>query len=183
MGGFILTAGTKLLAAHHNDEFDSYIEFYRGPNVIGFFDRGPAPKEPLSNIWDDIIQQVVHDNTTDPQNIFEGHTDRNDGLCLLPNLNKKAHKNLLNRWRIYFKKFIFPKTQQEQLIAEIFNALQDHTIKYIVFDVAETAAYGIASARHTDSAGSDYQQITLQTVELPVDPGYGPNYVRDFRPV
>jgi len=183
MGGFIQTAGTKLLAAHYNDEFDSYIEFYRGPNVIGIFDRGPAPKLPLNNIWDDIIQQVVQDNTTDPQNIFEGHTDRNDGLCLLPNLNKKAHKNLLNRWRIYFKKMILPQAQQRQLITEIFNALQNHTIKYIVFDVAETPAYGIVSATLADSNGDAFQHITLQTIELPVDPGFGPNYVRDFRPV
>ena len=115
MGGFIQTAGTKLLAGHYNDEFDTYIEFYRGPNVIGFFDHGPSPKTPLTNnIWDNIIQQTEHNNSTDPQNIFEGHRDRNDNLCLLPNQNKKAHKNLLNRWRLYFRK-IFPQSSARHI--------------------------------------------------------------------
>jgi hypothetical protein len=181
MGGLIQTAGTKRLAAHYNEEFDQFIEFYRGSNVIGVFDRGPLPGKPL-NVWDDVIQQIQHNSTTDPAGDFPDHTDRGDGLCLLPN-DRKTHKNLLNRWRLYLRK-ILPQAQHNDLIDAIFNVLKDHTISYIVFDVVQTAAWGIATANHVDSDGNNYKTILLQTmVELPVDPGFGPNFIRDHRPI
>ena len=180
MGGLIQTAGTKRLAAHYNEEFDQFIEFYRGPNVIGFFDRGAPPKN--LNVWDDVVQAIQHNATTDPLGDFPDHTNRSDGLCLVPN-DKKTHKNLINRWRLYLRKFL-PAMQHGQLIDAINNVLKDHTISYIVFDVvASGGGYGIASVRHTDSDGNDFQQITLQTTELPIDPGFGSNYIRDHRPV
>jgi hypothetical protein len=178
MGALIQTAGTKKLAAHYNEEFDQFIEFYRGPNVISIFDRAGKP----FNVWDDIIQNVQHNGTTDPAGDFPDHTDRTDGLCLLPN-DRKTHKNLLNRWRVYLRKFL-PPAQHDDLIDAIFNVLQDHTISYIVFDVVQAAAWGIVTATHVDSDGKNYKTIVLQTViELAVDPGFGPNFIRDHRPV
>ena len=181
MGALIQTAGTKRLAAHYNEEFDQFIEFYRGPNVISVFDRGPAPGKPL-NIWDDIIQQIQHNNQTDPAGDFPDHTSPGDILCLLPN-EKKTHSHLTNRWKLYLRKYL-PQTQHNQLIDAIFTVLKDHTISYIVFDVVQMPAWGVVSGRHTDSDGNDYETITLQTaIELAVDPGFGPNYIRDHRPI
>src|SRR5258708_586319 len=100
MGGLIQTAGTKRLAAHYNEEFDTYIEFYRQSSVIAFFDRSGGHLD----AWDDVIGQIKHDHTTDPTGIFPDHTERGDNLCLLPKV-KKTHPNLLNRWRIYLKRY------------------------------------------------------------------------------
>jgi hypothetical protein len=179
MGGLIQTAGTKRLAAHYNEEFDTFIEFYRGSNVISYFLR-PAGKD--LNVWDDIIQNVQQNSSTDPLGDFPDHTSRADNLCLLPN-EKKPHQNLTNRWKLYLKKYL-PKAQHNQLIDAIYAVLNDHSYCYIVFDVVQMAAYAIVATDNLDSDGNKYKMIVLQTaVELPVDPGFGPNFIRDHRPV
>jgi len=177
MGSLIQTAGTKRLAAHYNDEFDTFIEFYRQANVIGHFDR----KGYAWNVWDNVIQQVVHSNATDPSGDFPDHTHRSDGFCLLPG-DRKSHKNLITRWRIYLKKFLPPKVHND-LIDAIHDVLKDNSYDYIVFDVAEDPAYSIDATDQWDTDGSKYKLIVLKTVELLVDPGYGPNAIRDHRPV
>jgi hypothetical protein len=177
MGGLIQTSGTKRLAAHYNEEFDTYIEFYRQSSVITFFDRAGTHL----NVWDDIIQQIKQNNATDPLGDFADHTDRNDNLCLLPK-DKKTHKNLLQRWKLYLKK-VLPQAQHDQLIDAIYTALSDNTCTYIVFDAVQAAAYAIDATSKQDSDGNSFMMIVLETVELPVDPGYGPNFVRDNRPV
>ena len=177
MGALIHTAGTKKLAAHYNDEFDTFIEFYRQANVIGHFNRNAVDW----NVWDNVIQQIKHNNSTDPSGDFPDHTDRNDGFCLIPT-EKKSHKNLLIRWRIYLKK-VLPVTQHNELIDAIYAVLLDNSYDYIVFDVVEDMAYAIDATDHLDADGSKYKLIVLKTQELPVDPGYGPNAIRDHRPV
>jgi hypothetical protein len=177
MGGLIQTRGTKRLAAHYYYEFDTYIEFYRQSSVITYFIRNGSHL----NVWDDIIQNIRNDNTTDPLGDFPDHTDRGDKLCLIPG-DKKSHKNLLRRWKLYLKK-VLPPTQHDQLIDAIYTALSDDTYGYIVFDVVQAKGYAITPTDNLDSDGNKFMMIVLETVELPVDPGYGPSFIRDSRPV
>jgi hypothetical protein len=177
MGALIHTSGTKKLAAHYNDEFDTFIEFYRQANIIGHFNRGGANW----NVWDNVIQQIKHNSATDPSGDFPDHTDRSDGFCLIP-ADKKSHQNLLTRWRIYLKK-VLPAAQHNNLIDAIYNVLRDNSYDYIVFDAVEDAAYAIDATDQVDADGSKFKLIVLKTQELPVDPGYGPNAIRDHRPV
>jgi hypothetical protein len=177
MGALIHTSGTKKLAAHYNDEFDTFIEFYRQANIIGHFNRSGTDW----NVWDNVIQQIKHSDTTDPSGDFPDHTDRNDGLCLLP-AEKKSHKNLITRWRIYLKK-VLPTNVHNHLIDAIYNVLLDNSYDYIVFDAVEDVTYAIDATDKVDPDGSKFKLIVLKTIELPVDPGYGPNAVRDHRPV
>jgi hypothetical protein len=180
MGSLILTAGTKRLAAHYNEEFDTFIEFYRQSSVIEFFDTANS-----DNVWDDVITQIKDDNTTDPTGAFPDHTKRGDKLCLLPG-DKKSHPNLLNRWRIYLKKFL-PPQQHTDLLDAIYKALSDSSYSYIVFDTRQSTAnppgYAIDATDHQDSDTNKYMLIVLVTAEMPVNPGFGPNYIRDQRPV
>ena len=180
MGGLIQTAGTKRLAAHYNEEFDTFIEFYRQSSVIEFFDTANS-----NNVWGDVITQIKHDNTTDPTGTFPDHTRRGDMLCLLPG-DKKSHPNLLNRWRVYLKKFL-PAQQHSDLLDAIYKALSDSSYSYIVFDARQSTTkppgYAISATDQQDSDKNKYMLIVLETKEMPLDPMLGPSYIRDQRPV
>src|SRR5438477_10807191 len=92
MGALIMTKGTKRLAAHYNDEFDSWIDFYRDPTVLSKFKRGGANID----IWTDVVQKVKDTSTTND------HTERGDNLTLLPK-NHKKHANLHARWKVFLQ--------------------------------------------------------------------------------
>ena len=47
MGGLIQTKGTKLLAAHFRQEFSTWIDFYRQPGHIAYFDTTAVGWNPL----------------------------------------------------------------------------------------------------------------------------------------
>ena len=85
MGDSFRPPAQKGSAAHYNEEFDTFIEFYRQSSVIEFFDTANS-----NNVWGDVITQIKHDNTTDPTGTFPDHTRRGDMLCLLPG-DKKSH--------------------------------------------------------------------------------------------
>ena len=42
MGGLIQTKGTKLLSAHFRDEFSTWIDFYRLPAHVVYFNTAAA---------------------------------------------------------------------------------------------------------------------------------------------
>jgi hypothetical protein len=92
MGALIMTKGTKRLAAHYNEEFDTWLNFY-ATSELQKFNRNGAHID----IWDDIIQSTT-DNDPD-------HTKRGDKLTLLPPDHAK-HAHLHGRWRYFLKKVI-----------------------------------------------------------------------------
>lgn len=120
MGGLIMTKGTKRLAAHYNDEFDTWLTFYK-TTALHYFNRGGRNVD----IWKDIIQ-VVTDNTP-------GHSARAaPHLTLLPQ-DHPAHAHLHARWRFFLQNDF--ATEQNDLVDAIYAALQTNCA-YILFDVA-----------------------------------------------
>jgi hypothetical protein len=92
-GGLIRTKGTKKLAAHFNEEIDTWIGFWRNvqeTNAGALFDRAGGNADLLA-ITDDA-------RTQDNSNAL--HSRRTDYKCLLPDIqNHPIHKNLEARWR------------------------------------------------------------------------------------
>ena len=54
MGALIMTKGTKRLVAHYNEEFDTWIDFYRDASVLPKFNRAGANV----SIWNDLVQKL-----------------------------------------------------------------------------------------------------------------------------
>jgi hypothetical protein len=119
MGGLIMTKGTKRLAAHYNDEFDTWLTFYK-TTALHHFNRGGKAVD----IWNDIIQ-VVKDSTA-------GHSGRPNHLTLLPQDNPAAHAHLHARWKFFLQNDF--ATRQNDLVDAIYAALQTNCA-YILFDV------------------------------------------------
>jgi hypothetical protein len=124
MGGLIMTKGTKRLAAHYNDEFDTWLTFYR-TTALPYFNRGAGVNV---DIWNDIIQ-VVTDNTA-------GHSARpSPHLTLLPR-DHPAHAHLHARWRFFLQNDF--AASQNDLVDAIYAALTKKPhIAYILFDVRQ----------------------------------------------
>src|ERR1700760_1660128 len=92
MGSLIKTKGTKLLAAHFNNEFDTYIAFWRAQQAAapaGLFNTASGTR----NVDLKAVTNAVTD-TINPR-----HTRRTDNLVLLPDIHgHPVHKNLEARW-------------------------------------------------------------------------------------
>jgi hypothetical protein len=121
MGSLIMTKGTKRLAAHYNDEFDTWLTWYR-TTALHYFNRGGKNVD----IWNDIIQ-VVTDTTA-------GHSARPaPHLTLLPQ-DHPAHGHLHARWKFFLQNDF--ATRQNDLVDAIYHALQRKpNVAYILFDV------------------------------------------------
>src|SRR4051812_18375594 len=99
MGALIRTKGTKRLIAHLNEEFSTYIDFYRDNKISTQFDSSKGTYPGLIGLTLSL---------EDPND--EIHAARpNDDLVLLPNLpstvagggkghGKKKHPRLEARW-------------------------------------------------------------------------------------
>jgi hypothetical protein len=150
MGSLIMTKGTKRLAAHYNDEFDTWLTFYK-TTALHYFNRGGGNID----IWNDIIQKVT-DGTA-------GHSKRPpvDQLTLLPKDDLISHAHLHARWKFFLQNVLL--TKQNDLVDAIYAALQTNCA-YILFDVVAqgpvppppyvTLVYG-------NDAGSPIAKITI----------------------
>jgi hypothetical protein len=148
MGALIMTKGTKRLVAHYDDEFDTWIDFYRDPTILPKFKRSGN-----IDIWNDLVQQIKDTSTTND------HTERADNLTLLPKNNKK-HLNLHARWK-YFLQTVLSQANQNKLADAIHRALTDANT-YIAFDVRVGATQDVTLAPDVDD-GSPIARITIVT--------------------
>jgi hypothetical protein len=106
MGGLIKTKGTKKLAAHFNDEFDTYMPFWRAQQALApnaLFNTSPAlgPR--------DVDLKVI---TLSISDAAAGHSHRGptDYLVLLPDIhNHPVHAHLEQRW-LWFLDLITSET-------------------------------------------------------------------------
>ena len=155
MGGLIMTRGTRRLAGHYNEEFSSWLTFYR--NKRNIFDRNNTD----INLWNNIIQVV-----TDPRPGI-GHTERPDNLTLLPKDNP-AHPNLHRRWRIFLTSELTP-ANRNKLADYIHAALGLNPLAYIVFDVAQGWQQDIDYDPNGNDDGSRFAKITI-IVKGPMSP-------------
>jgi hypothetical protein len=150
MGALIMTKGTKRLAAHYNDEFDTWLTWYQDPARINVFNRNNADID----IWNDVIQNQT---LTDARP--NGHTERGDNLTLLPK-DSPQHQNLHQRWR-YFLQLVIGQPRQNLLADHLFAALQSN-ISYICFDVVLGNASDVLLAADVDD-GQPIARITIVT--------------------
>ena len=146
MGALIITRGTRRLAGHYNEEFSSWLTFYK--NNRNVFDRAGSDID----IWDDLIKVV-----TDTRPGI-GHTERPDNLTLLPKDNS-AHPGLHMRWRKFLKNDL-TKTNRNKLADAIHTAL-GLSLAYIVFDVALGAQQDVDLDPNGLDDGSRFAKITI----------------------
>ena len=59
MGGLIMTKGTRRLKNHYNEEFSTWIAFYRQPDIVTIFDRGNTD----ISIWKDVVNYITDPNS------------------------------------------------------------------------------------------------------------------------
>lgn len=148
MGALIMTKGTKRLVAHYNDEFDSWIDFYRDPQTLAKFKRAAGAN---IDIWSDLVQKIKDTSTTND------HTERADNLTLLPK-NHKKHQNLHARWKVFLQS-VLTQANQNKLADAIHRALTDANT-YIEFDVRVGAAQDVTLASDVDD-GNPIARITI----------------------
>jgi hypothetical protein len=149
MGALIMTKGTKRLIALYNDEFHSWITFYRDAPVLQRFNRSGRNID----IWSDIVQQIRDTSTTN------GHTDRPDNLTLLPKEHPK-HSNLNRRWRVFLQSEL-GQANKNKLADAIYQALIDPNV-YIAFDVRLGGVQDVILAPDVDD-GNRIARITIIT--------------------
>jgi len=94
MGGLIMTKGTRRLKNHYNEEFSTWIAFYRQPDIVTIFDRGNTD----ISIWKDVVNYI-----TDPNSPANGHTSDPEDPTLLPQKDP-GHKHLRRRWKFFLEK-------------------------------------------------------------------------------
>lgn len=144
MGGLINTKGTRLLAGHFNNEFSSYIDWYRV--LQNSFDAAPAITPPYT-LFDAAGwpggQVNLLDLTLSVTDIDPRHSRRSTHETLLPDIKGHSlHKNLEGRWKWFLT---LPATSPYQLSAAnhnliaqyILTALRDLSYNSISFDVHE----------------------------------------------
>jgi hypothetical protein len=156
MGALIMTRGTKRLIAHYNDEFDTWIGFYRNAARINVFDR----KNGNIDIWNGIVQNAAMVDAGSPQN---GHARAANVPTLLPPPHPK-HANLLLRWQ-FFLQSVLTQDNQNKLADAILGALQDNNVDYIMFDVVHKTLQDVVSVPDTDD-GDSIVKITIFTVPM-----------------
>lgn len=150
MGALIMTKGTKRLAAHYNDEFDSWIGFYRDPAILAKFKRAAGGN---IDIWADVVQKIKDTSTTND------HTERADNITLLPK-NHKKHANLHARWK-FFLQSVLQQANQNKLADALHQALTDPNV-YIAFDVRVGAVQDVTVVPDVDD-GDPIARITIVT--------------------
>lgn len=163
MGALIRTKGTKLLAAHFNEEFSTYIDFYRKPKVAALFNTKSDAYTSLL----DITNQL-----RDPADSV--HAPRPDHKCLLPYLPEGTrHRNLEARWLWFLNTASsangsLTAANDKKIANGIYKALTDmrgKNPKYnnITFDAVQTDGKQNVSARATKDDGTVYMQVLLMT--------------------
>jgi hypothetical protein len=171
MGALIRTKGTKRLIAHFNDEFSSYIGFYRDAAIMGQFDI-TLPSGAARNV--DLL--VLTYSIKDPKDV--NHAPRYDHRCLLPQDNPK-HAHLIARWLWFLNAGnaddgALAQRNHNKIAGYIFKALNDVTYSSIVFDAVEASVQDVVFADESDGS-TKYMKITLQTPAMPTTSLYGPD--------
>jgi hypothetical protein len=175
MGGLIKTKGTKLLAAHFNDEFDTYFRSFWRPLQLatpnGIFNTAGG------NVDLRAITLAITDATA-------GHSHRGDNLVLLPNIhNHPVHVHLENRWLWYLDvgnvaNGSLTQANHNKIADGIYHGLTDHVVvsgapvytwDCVVFDAVESGlTQDVAIAGHHED-GRHVMEITLITPPIPKD--------------
>jgi hypothetical protein len=154
MGGLIMTRGTKRLVAHYNDEFDTWIDFYRSATIINKFNRSGSDID----VWAALIATIV-----DPAAPGNGHAAAANTPTLLPPPHPK-HANLHKRWK-YFLQNDLKQINRNKLADHIFTALCDPSIKYIVFDVVH-GGFQDVMLNMDDDDGTPIARINLKVKDV-----------------
>jgi hypothetical protein len=158
MGALIMTRGTKRLVAHYNDEFDTWIQFYRGN--INVFDINTYGGNRI-RIWDDVVQNAAMVDAGSPGN---GHSTAANAPTLLPPPHPK-HQNLLSRWQFFLQTVLSPENNKK-LAKGIYDALHDNNVKYIVFDVVHDGQQDVSAKPDTNEDGDSIYSIVIHTVPM-----------------
>jgi hypothetical protein len=155
MGALIMTKGTKRLMAHYNDEFDTWIAFYRDPAVLPLFNRSGD-----IDIWGALVQTITDLSTTN------GHTERADHLTLLPKNNPK-HAGLHARWKVFLQSIL--SQANRNLLADCIHTALTGTAVYIIFDVRVGPSQTVTLVADTDDNQPIARITIVVTQVMPVD--------------
>jgi hypothetical protein len=178
MGALIKTKGTKKLAAHFNDEFDTYMPFWRAQQAA-------APGALFSTAGGrNVDLGAITLATTDAT---PGHSRRADMLVLLPDIHgHPVHAHLEQRW-LWFLNLAnvgagaLTQANHNKIAKGIFHALTDTTPgpppqpkwDCIVFDAVESGdTQDVALAVHRVD-GRRVIEITLITPPISAVAGPG----------
>ena len=167
-GRFDYDEGTTRLANHYNDEFGSWINFYRATDVLALFDR----KGKDIQIWRDLVNYITDDDSPD-----NGHTADPEDPTLLPPKHVESIRILRRRWKFFLQK-ILSQTNQNNLADAIHSVLTDaRNVAYILFDVKQGSSQDVIVGYTTDPDGkTPIATITLQVVAaMPDHPSTGKN--------
>jgi hypothetical protein len=174
MGSLVRTKGTKRLVAHFNEEFGTYIDFYRtqsfgGSPILPMFNPALAGYKGL---------RYLTLNLADPGDPI--HSARADNLTLLPHLPagaKQRHNNLERRWVWFLNTANVAKGSlspaNDKLIAGgIFKALgtkpgANYDYDSICFDAVEVNGPQTINVTDQFDGGVKYLLIVLMTPAMP----------------
>jgi len=178
MGGLIQTKGTKLLAAHFREEFSTWIDFYRTPAHMTFFNTTAAGWNPLgtggllyatNNLYDTAPHSLRTDIVGPPA----------QGKCLLPYFPPGTrHPNLANRWLWFLNTSAthvalgsLTPANDVAIANAIYAALAGppYTFDSITFDAVETILPQQVAATPGYDDGTLYMHISLLT-QQPIPP-------------
>jgi hypothetical protein len=184
MGALIRTKGTKLLAGHFNEEFCTYIDWYRNkqaapPGVSPAYTLFDASGWPGNNV--DLLQITDYLTDTDVR-----HSRRSDHRTLLPDSQSHPlHTNLDMRWRWFLNinnaavsPYALTQANHNLIATDIYMALQDLSYNSITFDVVEDPSeQTVIASTFTESVNGitfTSMQILLKvTGPIPVGPQPG----------
>jgi len=158
MGALIKTRGTKLLAAHLNEEFSTWIAFYRGK--ANYFDATRAGYNPAGT--GGLLYAT--------NNIFAPHSLRTDQKSLLPYFPPGTpHTNLENRW-LWFLNTSAANVALGSLmpandiaIASAIHKALGGAYDSITFDAVETSGPQYVTVSDAYDDGTLYMNIVLMT--------------------
>jgi hypothetical protein len=171
MGGLIQTKGTKLLAAHFREEFSTWIDFYRLPAHVVYFNTAAAGWNPagtggLLYATNNIYAKAPHSLRTD----IVGPPAQ--GRSLLPFFPAATrHPNLAKRWLWFLNTSNVAlgslTVANDKAIADaIFSALGNALYTSITFDAVETILPQQVAATPAYDDGSLYMHISLMTQQV-----------------
>jgi hypothetical protein len=169
MGALIRTMGTKLLIGLFNNEFSTYIGFYRQSQNMQFFDTS-------STSYTDLLHAT--NSIADTGDVI--HAPRSDHLTLLPYLpasragGVQQHPNLESRWKWFLttgnaSAGSLTQTNHNKIAVAIYTALNDSTFNSITFDAVEGfGSQDVSATVAYDEGPTKYMQIVLYTSAMPL---------------
>ena len=172
MGGLIQTKGTKLLAAHFRQEFSTWIDFYRQPGHIAYFDTTAVGWNPLGTggllyATNSIYATAPHSLRTE----IVGPPPR--GRSLLPFFPAATpHPHLERRWLWFLNTSATHVAlgsltpQNDVAIANAIHTALGGLHNSITFDAVETILSQQVAATPAYDDGTLYMHISLMTQQV-----------------